>query len=47
MPVKTDLAEARQRAIETLLLWEGRASNSRLREFFTVHASQAARTSGR
>lgn len=43
MPVKTDLAEARQRAIETLLLWEGRASNSRLREFFTVHASQAAR----
>lgn len=43
MPVKTDLAEARQRAIETLLLWEGQASNSRLREFFTLHASQAAR----
>lgn len=33
----------RLKAIETLLLWEGRVTNSRLREFFAVHSVQASR----
>lgn len=43
MPVTTQGAEQRLAAIEILLLWEGRVSNMRLREFFPVHASQASR----
>lgn len=43
MPVSTQGAEQRLAAIEVLLLWEGRVSNTRLRAFFPIHASQASR----
>lgn len=33
----------RLEGIETLLLWEGRVSNGRLRDFYPVHAVQASR----
>lgn len=35
--------QARMEAIETLLLWEGRVSRSRLLDFFEVHETQASR----
>src|SRR4051794_22053341 len=43
MPVSTLGAEQRLAAIEVLLLWESRVSNTRLRELFPIHASQASR----
>lgn len=43
MPLSTLPAEARLRAIELLLLWEGQLSNARLRSLFPVHATQASR----
>lgn len=43
MAVSTQGAEQRLAAIEVLLLWEGRVSNTRLREFFPIHPSQASR----
>jgi len=43
MPRPPFEADSRHRAIETLLLWEGRVSRARLLELFGVHGTQASR----
>ena len=43
MPRGSSAPQARLEAIETLLLWEGRVSRSRLLEFFDVHETLVSR----
>ena len=43
MPKRSFEADVRARAIETLLLWEGEVSRSRLLELFPVHGTVASR----